>query len=54
MLAFIGKKAGENWENWKANLHYVDYTVAALIVVGALALAVRWWRRRDRAADVAA
>ena len=34
MLTFIGKQAGDNWEEWKDNLHYVDYAVAAAIVVG--------------------
>ena len=29
MLTFIGKQAGDNWEKWKDNLHYVDYAVAA-------------------------
>ena len=31
-LAFIGKQAGDNWDDWKDHLHYVDYAVAALIV----------------------
>jgi membrane protein DedA with SNARE-associated domain len=52
MLAFIGKQAGDNWENWKDNLHYVDYAVAGLIVIGAVWLYVR--SRRRRAADTAA
>ena len=34
MLTFIGKQAGDNWESWKDNLHYVDYAVAAAIVIG--------------------
>jgi membrane protein DedA with SNARE-associated domain len=46
MLAFIGKEAGDNWESWKNNLHYVDYVVAALLVAGGIYLFVRW--RRDR------
>lgn len=48
MLTFIGKKAGENWTDWKDNLHYVDYAVAALIVVGLVYLFIR--NRRSRAA----
>ena len=24
MLTFIGKQAGDNWEDWKDSLHYVD------------------------------
>ena len=46
MLTFIGKQAGDNWENWKDNLHYVDYAVAAVIVLGAMWLFVRWRARR--------
>ena len=34
MLTYIGKQAGDNWEKWKDSLHYVDYAVAAMIVVG--------------------
>ena len=40
MLTFIGKQAGDNWENWKDRLHYVDYVVAAMIV-GGVALPAR-------------
>jgi membrane protein DedA with SNARE-associated domain len=43
-LAFIGKQAGDNWEKWKDSLHYVDYAVLALIVVGI----VYWLVRRRR------
>src|ERR687890_1247883 len=46
MLTFIGKQAGDNWEDWKDNLHYVDYAVAAAIVVGVVYLVVRARRRR--------
>jgi membrane protein DedA with SNARE-associated domain len=46
MLTFIGKQAGDNWESWKDNLHYVDYAVAALIVGGIVYLIVRNRRRR--------
>ena len=41
MLTFIGKEAGDNWEQWKDNLHYVDYAVAAAIVIGVVWLVVR-------------
>jgi membrane protein DedA with SNARE-associated domain len=47
-LTFIGQQVGRNWESWKNSLHYVDYTVAALIVLGVLYLVVRWYRRRER------
>jgi membrane protein DedA with SNARE-associated domain len=55
MLTFIGKQVGANWEDWKDSLHYVDYTVLALIVVGVVYLLVRWRRNRNaRAADAPA
>jgi membrane protein DedA with SNARE-associated domain len=44
MLTYIGKVSGDNWTKWKNNLHYVDYAVAALIVVGVVYLVVK--RRR--------
>jgi membrane protein DedA with SNARE-associated domain len=53
MLTFIGKQAGDNWDKWKDNLHYVDYAVAALIVGGIVYLVVRN-RRRKRDVDAAA
>ena len=34
MLTYIGKEAGDNWEDWKDYLHYVDYFVAACILMG--------------------
>jgi membrane protein DedA with SNARE-associated domain len=54
LLTFIGKQAGANWEDWKNSLHYVDYAVAALIVIGAIWLYFRARRRRADAADAAA
>jgi len=56
LLTFAGQKAAENWTEWKDSLHYVDYTVAVLIVVGVVYLAVRWRRNRNRgrAADATA
>jgi membrane protein DedA with SNARE-associated domain len=49
-LAFIGKQAGDNWTKWKDSLHYVDYAVLALIVVGI----VYWLVRRRRRSGAAA
>ena len=50
MLTFIGMQVGERWEAWKDSLHYVDYAVAAGIVIGAVYLYVRYRRgRRDAA-----
>jgi membrane protein DedA with SNARE-associated domain len=55
MLAFVGKQAGDNWENWKENLHYIDYVVVAAVVIGVVWLFVRYRRRRgsDPAVDAA-
>ena len=49
MLAFIGQQAGDRWETWKDSLHYVDYAVAVLIVVGIVFLVVRNRRGRREA-----
>jgi membrane protein DedA with SNARE-associated domain len=48
MLTLIGREVGDNWEDWKDRLHYVDYAVAAALVLGALWLYLR--RRRGRGA----
>jgi membrane protein DedA with SNARE-associated domain len=54
LLAFIGKQAGDNWDNWKDKLHYVDYAVVALVVVGIVYLIVRSRRRRGGGGEPAA
>jgi membrane protein DedA with SNARE-associated domain len=51
LLAFVGKQAGDNWTKWKDSLHYVDYAVLALIVIGIVYLLVR---RRRRSASAPA
>ena len=49
-LAFLGKGVGSNWEEWRHNLGYLDYVVAAAIVAGI----VYWFvRRRRRNAEAA-
>jgi membrane protein DedA with SNARE-associated domain len=53
LLTFIGQEAGKNWKDWKDSLHYVDYAVAALIVVGIVYLIVRNRRRRRGGGDPA-
>jgi len=45
-LTIVGDQVGSQWPKWKDHLHYVDYAVAGLIVVGIVYLLVRWWRRR--------
>ncbi len=52
MLVFIGQQVGERWEDWKDSLHYVDYAVAAMIIVGVVYLVVR--HRRSGGGDDAA
>ncbi len=51
-LTFIGQQVGENWTQWKDSLHYVDYAVAAVIVIGVGYLLVRR-RRNGRPGDTA-
>lgn len=33
-LAILGNAVGANWEDWKENLHYIDYLVLVAIVGG--------------------
>jgi membrane protein DedA with SNARE-associated domain len=45
-LALIGREVGENWEEWRDHLHYLDYAVI-VAVIGLIAyLLIR--RRRGR------
>ncbi len=44
MLALVGREVGNNWDEWRSNLHYLDYAVLAAIVAGIVYLVVR--RRR--------
>jgi membrane protein DedA with SNARE-associated domain len=46
MLTLIGREAGSRWESWKDSLHYVDYAVAALLVIGAIYAIGRARRKR--------
>jgi len=46
LIAFIGKEAGDRWEEWKEHLHYIDYVVIAAIAIGIVWLFVRYRRRR--------
>jgi membrane protein DedA with SNARE-associated domain len=34
MLAIVGEKVGDNWEEWRHKLGYLDYVVLAAIVAG--------------------
>lgn len=44
MLALIGRSVGDNWEQWRHNLGYLDYVVLAAIVGGIVYLLLK--RRR--------
>jgi membrane protein DedA with SNARE-associated domain len=44
MLALIGQSVGDNWEDWRHKLGYLDYVVLAAIVGGAIYLLIK--RRR--------
>jgi membrane protein DedA with SNARE-associated domain len=46
MLVFIGYQLRDNWEDARAYLHFIDYAVVAIVVLGVVYLAVRWWRGR--------
>ena len=46
LIAFIGKQAGDRWEDWKEHLHYIDYAVVAAIALGVVWLFIRYRRRR--------
>lgn len=51
-LGLLGQAVGDNWESWRHNLGYIDYVVAAAIVIG-----IAWWllrRRRDEDGAAAA
>ena len=47
MLGIVGREVGDNWEDWRDKLHYLDYVVLAAIVLGIVYLIVR--RRRSTA-----
>jgi membrane protein DedA with SNARE-associated domain len=54
-LGLIGDQVGSRWKNWKDNLAYADYAIAALVVIGIAYLVIRRYRGRARtAADTAA
>ena len=54
LLTVLGQQAGDRWKHWRHSLEYVDYTVAAAIVVGIVYLLIRRWRGRGRTATEAA
>jgi membrane protein DedA with SNARE-associated domain len=50
LLAIIGREVGDNWEDWRAHLHYLDYAVIAAVVAG---IGYLLWRRRRKPSEVA-
>jgi membrane protein DedA with SNARE-associated domain len=34
MLALVGREVGDNWETWRKHLHYADYAIVAIVLVG--------------------
>ncbi|HEX6689191.1 MAG TPA: DedA family protein [Solirubrobacterales bacterium] len=49
MLALVGEAVGDNWEEWRHKLGYLDYVVLAAVVGGAVYLLIR--RRRGGSED---
>jgi len=43
-LAIVGREVGDNWEDWKDKLHYLDYPIILAIVAAAVWLFIRWRR----------
>jgi membrane protein DedA with SNARE-associated domain len=54
MLTLIGREVGDHWTSWKDSLHYVDYAVAALIVLAIIYFVVRNRRKPHAAGEPAA
>jgi membrane protein DedA with SNARE-associated domain len=50
-LTLLGVQVGPAWERWRHRLEYLDYIVAAVIVVGIVYLYVRARRRRGVAIE---
>jgi membrane protein DedA with SNARE-associated domain len=52
MLGFVGREAGDNWEEWRDYLHYLDYPV--LLAILGLGIYALWrWRRSSKAGESA-
>jgi membrane protein DedA with SNARE-associated domain len=50
-LTLLGVQVGPSWERWRHRLEYLDYIVAAAIVIGIVYLVIRARRRRGVAVD---
>jgi membrane protein DedA with SNARE-associated domain len=51
-LTLLGVQVGPSWERWRHRLEYLDYIVAAAIVIGIVYLVIRARRRRGVAVDI--
>jgi membrane protein DedA with SNARE-associated domain len=51
MLAIVGREVGDRWSTWRSHLHYLDYAVLAVVVVGLAYLVIRRRRRADQALE---
>jgi membrane protein DedA with SNARE-associated domain len=51
-LTLLGVEVGPSWERWRHRLEYLDYIVAAAIIVAIVYLFVRARRRRALAAEI--
>jgi membrane protein DedA with SNARE-associated domain len=45
MLSLVGRSVGDNWEEWREHLHYLDYLVVVAILAAAVYLVVKRRRR---------
>jgi membrane protein DedA with SNARE-associated domain len=50
-LALIGEAVGDNWEDWRHKLGYLDYVILAAIIAGVVYLIVRRRRRGPEPAN---
>ncbi len=41
-LGLLGREVGDNWEEWRDYLHYLDYPIALALIGGAVWLFIRW------------
>jgi membrane protein DedA with SNARE-associated domain len=46
-LGLLGREVGDNWEEWRDYLHYLDYPIALAIIAGVVWLFFRWRGDRD-------
>jgi membrane protein DedA with SNARE-associated domain len=46
-LGLVGREVGDNWEEWRDYLHYLDYPVALALLGGAVWLYIRWRKSRQ-------